>query len=190
MFTQEQINEIEQRLALKGSKDTQLPEAELPLKGDETVAIIQEGENRNLPVEIFIKYPIEGAFNVSKYLQLINKEETLIKVSLEDAVTSVPTMAKNEGQTIVFIDSNNTWQCYQYQGDTIDDWDNLLKWKNLNDSSSTPIEEGAHIYNISEYLPGGAKYGQLIGAGVYTIYGDVTPVSQYRTIFGWDPDLG
>lgn len=190
MFTQEQINEIEQRLALKGSKDTQLPEAELPLKGDETVAIIQEGENRNLPVEIFIKYPIEGAFNVSKYLQLINKEETLVKVSLENAVTSVPTMAKNEGQTIVFIDSNNTWQCYQYQGDTIDDWNNLLKWKNLNDSSSTPIEEGAHIYNISEYLPGGAKYGQLIGAGVYTIYGDITPVSQYRTIFGWDPDLG
>ena len=190
MFTQEQINEIEQRLALKGTKDSQLPKAELPLKGDETVAIIQEGENRNLPIEIFIKYPIEGAFNVSKYLQLINEEETLVKVSLEDAVTSVPTMAKNEGQTIVFIDSNNTWQCYQYQGDTIDDWDNLLKWKNLNDSSSTPIEEGAHIYNISEYLPGGAKYGQLIGAGVYTIYGDITPVSQYRTIFGWDPDLG
>lgn len=190
MFTQEQINEIEQRLALKGSKDTQLPEAELPLKGDETVAIIQEGENRNLPIEIFIKYPIEGAFNVSKYLQLINKEETLVKVSLENAVTSVPTMAKNEGQTIVFIDSNNTWQCYQYQSNTIDDWNNLLKWKNLNDSSSTPIEEGAHIYNISEYLPGGAKYGQLIGAGVYTIYGDITPVSQYRTIFGWDPDLG
>ena len=190
MFTQEQINEIEQRLALKGSKDTQLPEAELPLKGDETVAIIQEGENRNLPIEIFIKYPIEGAFNVSKYLQLINKEETLVKVSLEDAVTSVPTMAKNEGQTIVFIDSNNTWQCYQYQGDIIDDWDNLLKWKNLNDSSSAPIEEGAHIYNISEYLPGGSKYGQLIGAGVYTIYGDITPVSQYRTIFGWDSDLG
>lgn len=190
MFTQEQINEIEQRLALKGTKDSQLPEAELPLKGDETVAIIQEGENRNLPIKTFIKYPIEGAFNVSKYLQLINKKETLVKVSLEDAVTSVPTMAKNEGQTIVFIDSNNTWQCYQYQSDTIDDWNNLLKWKNLNDSSSTPIEEGAHIYNISEYLPGGTKYGQLIGAGVYTIYGDITPVSQYRTIFGWDPDLG
>lgn len=190
MFTQEQINEIEQRLALKGTKDSQLPKAELPLKGNETTAIIQDGINKNLPVKILFKSPIEGTFNVSKYLQLINKEETLVKVSLEEAVTSAPTMAKNEGQTIVFIDSNNTWQCYQYQSDTIDDWDNLLKWKNLNDSSSTPIEEGAHIYNISEYLPGGAKYGQLIGAGVYTIYGDITPVSQYRTIFGWDPNLG
>ena len=190
MFTQEQINEIEQRLALKGTKDSQLPKAELPLKGNETIAIIQDGINKNLPVEVLFKSPIEGTFNVSKYLQLINEEETLVKVSLEEAVTSVPTMAKNEGQTIVFIDSNNTWQCYQYQGDTIDDWEDLLKWKNLNDSSPAPIEEGAQIYNISEYLPGGAKYGQLIGAGVYTIYGDVTPVSQYRTIFGWDPDLG
>lgn len=190
MFTQEQINEIEQRLALKGTKDSQLPKAELPLKGNETTAIIQDGINKNLPVKVLFKSPIEGTFNVSKYLQLINEEETLVKVSLEEAITSVPTMAKNEGQTIVFIDSNNTWQCYQYQGDTIDDWGDLLKWKNLNDSSPAPIEEGAQIYNISEYIPGGAKYGQLIGAGIYTIYGDITPVSQYRTIFGWDPDLG
>lgn len=190
MFTQEQINEIEQRLALKGTKDSQLPKAELPLKGNETTAIIQDGINKNLPVKVLFKSPIEGTFNVSKYLQLINKEETLVKVSLEDVVTSVPTMAKNEGQTIVFIDSNNTWQCYQYQGDTIDDWDNLLKWKNLNDSSSTPIEEGAHIYNISEYLPGGAKYGQPLYAGVYTIGGTATPVTQYRFVFGYDDTLG
>lgn len=190
MFTQEQINEIEQRLALKGTKDSQLPKAELPLKGNETTAIIQDGINKNLPVKVLFKSPIEGTFNVSKYLQLINEEETLVKVSLENAVTSVPTMAKNEGQTIVFIDSNNTWQCYQYQGDTIDDWDNLLKWKNLNDSSSTPIEEGAHIYNISEYLPGGAKYGQPLYAGVYTIGGTATPVTQYRFVFGYDDTLG
>lgn len=190
MFTQEQINEIEQRLALKGTKDSQLPKAELPLKGNETTAIIQDGINKNLPVKVLFKSPIEGTFNVSKYLQLINKEETLVKVSLEDAVTSVPTMAKNEGQTIVFIDSNNTWQCYQYQGDTIDDWDNLLKWKNLNDSSSAPIEEGAQIYNISEYLPGGAKYGQPLYAGVYTIEGTTTPVTQYRFVFGYDDTLG
>lgn len=190
MFTQEQINEIEQRLALKGTKDSQLPKAELPLKGNETTAIIQDGINKNLPVKVLFKSPIEGTFNVSKYLQLINEGETLVKVSLEDAVTSVPTMAKNEGQTIVFIDSNNTWQCYQYQGDTIDDWDNLLKWKNLNDSSSAPIEEGAHIYNISEYLPGGAKYGQPVYAGVFTIGGTTTPVTQYRFVFGYDDTLG
>lgn len=132
----------------------------------------------------------EGVFNMSKYLKLKNEEDSLVKLNLTQAVTNAPLVIKNAGQIITFLDTENVWQQYQYQSDTIDDWDNLLKWKNLNDSSSTPIEEGAHIYNISEYLPGGAKYGQLIGAGVYTIYGDVTPVSQYRTIFGWDPDLG
>ena len=132
----------------------------------------------------------EGVFNMSKYLKLKDEEDSLVKLNLTQAVTNAPLVIKNAGQIITFLDTENVWQQYQYQSDTIDDWDNLLKWKNLNDSSSTPIEEGAHIYNISEYLPGGAKYGQLIGAGVYTIYGDITPVSQYRTIFGWDPDLG
>ena len=131
-----------------------------------------------------------GAFNVSQYLQQAQSLDYIVKLTLQNAVNNAPDVAKNAGQIITFLDTENVWQQYQYQSDTIDDWDNLLKWKNLNDSSSTPIEEGAHIYNISEYLPGGAKYGQLIGAGVYTIYGDVTPVSQYRTIFGWDPDLG
>ena len=131
-----------------------------------------------------------GAFNVSQYLQQAQSLDYIVKLTLQNAVNNAPDIAKNAGQIITFLDTENVWQQYQYQSDTIDDWDNLLKWKNLNDSSSTPIEEGAHIYNISEYLPGGAKYGQLIGAGVYTIYGDVTPVSQYRTIFGWDPDLG
>lgn len=132
----------------------------------------------------------EGVFNMSKYLKLKNEEDSLVKLNLTQAVTNAPLVIKNAGQIITFLDTENVWQQYQYQSDTIDDWDNLLKWKNLNDSSSAPIEEGAHIYNISEYFPGGAKYGQLIGAGVYTINGDVTPVSQYRTIFGWDPDLG
>lgn len=131
-----------------------------------------------------------GAFNVSQYLQQAQSLDYTVKLTLQNAVNNAPDVAKNAGQIITFLDTENVWQQYQYQSDTIDDWDNLLKWKNLNDSSSTPIEEGAHIYNISEYLPGGTKYGQLIGAGVYTIYGDITPVSQYRTIFGWDPDLG
>lgn len=131
-----------------------------------------------------------GAFNVSQYLQQAQSLDYIVKLTLQNAVNNAPDVAKNAGQIITFLDTENVWQQYQYQSDTIDNWNNLLKWKNLNDSSSTPIEEGAHIYNISEYLPGGTKYGQLIGAGVYTIYGDITPVSQYRTIFGWDPDLG
>lgn len=132
----------------------------------------------------------EGVFNMSKYLKLKNEEDALVKLNLTQAVTSAPLVIKNAGQIITFLDTENVWQQYQYQSDTIDDWDNLLKWKNLNDSSSTPIEEGAHVYNISEYIPGGAKYGQPLYAGVYTIGGTTTPVTQYRFVFGYDDTLG
>lgn len=53
IFTQEQINEIKQRLALSGSKDLQLPLADLPLSGEETIALVQQGENKRVSIEEF-----------------------------------------------------------------------------------------------------------------------------------------
>ena len=132
----------------------------------------------------------EGVFNMSKYLKLKDEEDALVKLNLTQAVTNAPLVIKNAGQIITFLDTENVWQQYQYQSDTIDDWNDLLKWKNLNDSSSAPIEEGAQIYNISEYIPGGAKYGQPVYAGVFTIGGTTTPVTQYRFVFGYDDTLG
>ena len=49
IFTQEQIKELKQRLSLVGIKDTEFDKAE-PLTGHESVAIVQEGENRLLPI--------------------------------------------------------------------------------------------------------------------------------------------
>lgn len=51
IFTQEQINEIRARLALGGIRDSQFPSATLPLQGNETIAIVQDGENRQIRVE-------------------------------------------------------------------------------------------------------------------------------------------
>lgn len=48
MFTKDQIEEIKARLALSGVKDTELPKADMPFTGDETIAIVQNGENRNI----------------------------------------------------------------------------------------------------------------------------------------------
>lgn len=133
----------------------------------------------------------EGVFNMSKYLKLKNEEDNLVKLSLEQAVTNAPLVIKNAGQIITFLDKNNVWQQYQYQSNNITDWNNLLKWKNLNDINTKPIDdETAVIYNISEYIPGGSKYGQVIFPGIYTIYGIRTPVSQYRVIGGYDDSLG
>lgn len=53
IFTQEQINEIRQRLSVSGVKDTQFPTAVLPLTGEEFLAITQYGENKKVPIKKF-----------------------------------------------------------------------------------------------------------------------------------------
>ena len=77
MFTQEQINEIREKLALSGSKDKSLPLASLPLSGKEILALVQDGKNKSVPIEEFFEefaQYIDGServdfFNVSRYAQ-------------------------------------------------------------------------------------------------------------------------
>ena len=58
MFTKEQIKEIANRLAAMGKRDSQFPAA-VPLKGNETVAIVQDSANRNITVQEFASYVLE-----------------------------------------------------------------------------------------------------------------------------------
>lgn len=54
IFTQEQINEIKQRLSLSGIKDSELDKLDLlehPLTGKEVITIIKGGENLRISVE-------------------------------------------------------------------------------------------------------------------------------------------
>ena len=55
MFTSNQIEEIRQKLQLSSSsiKDTQFPIAEA-LQGEERLAIVQGGRNKQLPIRNFI----------------------------------------------------------------------------------------------------------------------------------------
>lgn len=56
IFTQEQLDEIEKRLALKGIKDVQFPEANLPLEGTEIIAITQNGINKKVTINDLLEY--------------------------------------------------------------------------------------------------------------------------------------
>ena len=54
IFTQEQINEIKQRLSLSGIKDSELDKLNLleyPLTGKEVITIVKDGENFRISVE-------------------------------------------------------------------------------------------------------------------------------------------
>lgn len=58
MFTKEQIKEIADRLAAMGKRDSEFPHAG-PIKGDETVAIVQDSANRNITVQELASYILE-----------------------------------------------------------------------------------------------------------------------------------
>ena len=62
MFTRDQIEEIKKKLVAFGTKDTQLPDAH-KLNGEEIIAIVQDGENKKIPLSSIIN---DDFINVSK----------------------------------------------------------------------------------------------------------------------------
>lgn len=102
MFTLEQINEIKKRLSNSGSKDTQLPEAELPLGGEETVAIIQNGENKKVLIREFYT-EISSTYTKAEIDRLINA----IKQFAYESVSVLPQATAATMNKIYLIPSDN-----------------------------------------------------------------------------------
>ena len=129
MFTQEQINEIKQRLSLSGIKDSELDKLNLlehPITGKEVITIVKDGKNLRISIEDlyeeFVKYieqseNKEDVFNVSAYLGRLDPEfENAVKpCTLEEAVNACPPYIRRAGQMISFLESHNMkWKTYQY----------------------------------------------------------------------------
>ena len=145
IFTQEQINEIKQRLSLSGIKDSELDKLNLleyPITGKEVITIVKDGENLRISVEDlyeeFAKYieqseNKEDFFNVSVYLGRLDPEfENAAKpCTLEEAINACPPYIRRAGQTISFLDSSNMkWETYQYIGTEDDDWVDITLFEN------------------------------------------------------------
>lgn len=156
IFTQEQINEIERRLALRGAKDTGLPLAGLPFTGEETIAIVQQGINKraNLArlLEGLEEYKenavIADFFNVSVY----NAGSSLaVYQTLNQAIAACPTSIKKVGIVITFFDGAD-WKLWQYAEDTLDNWSDPTKWKNIGELSDKASTETFGIVKIGDNL--------------------------------------
>lgn len=149
MFTQEQINEIREKLALSGSKDKSLPLASLPLSGKEILALVQDGKNKSVPIEEFFEefaQYIDGServdfFNVSRYAQRLAGAAASVSLTLSEAVALCPNDVRRGGQVITFIDHEGDWAIWQYTATTANDWTSVdVYWKNLNDNPNLGIE--------------------------------------------------
>lgn len=192
IFTQEQINEIKQRLALSGSKDPQLPIADLPLSGGETIALVQQGENKRVSIgefyEEFSQY-IDGServdfFNVSRYAQRVAGVDESVALTLNEAVVLCPEDVRRGGQVLTFINREGNWMLWQYKDVDASHWeDTSMMWVNLESDpnlgviftisdSVVPIGETKSIYLHFETSDGGeASIVQLLVNGeVYRTY--------------------
>ena len=127
MFTCNQIEEIKRKLQLIGRKDTSFPLAE-PLNGNEIIAIVQQGQNKQLGLKTLIekigKYTTSDFTNLSKY-----SEDSY---TLGEAIKLVEPVNRRVGQVITFIDSSTgKWAIYQFKGSTASEWLNLQLWDNI-----------------------------------------------------------
>ena len=155
IFTQEQINEIKQRLSLSGIKDSELDKLNLlehPLTGKEVITIVKDGKNLRISVEDlyeeFAKYieqseNKEDFFNVSAYLGRLDPEfENAAKpCTLEEAINACPPYIRRAGQTISFLDFHDMkWKTYQYIGTRDDDWENITLFENHHQALQDQID--------------------------------------------------
>ena len=156
IFTQEMIEEIKHRLSLAGIKDTEIRKVNLlenPLKGDETLVIVKDGENIRISLEDLyedISKYIEDSenredfFNVSVYLGRLDPEfENAAKpCTLEKAINACPSYIRRVGETITFLDSNDDeWKIYQMSGKDISEWENINVWKNYHKILQDQIDD-------------------------------------------------
>lgn len=160
IFTQEQIVEIKERLALLGIKDTQIrmltSDELLDLTGDESFVIVKDGENVRISLqELFDRVAVIQAsqdkdiFNVSNYVKL---QDTIDypdgRLSLEDAVDNTPITLQREGQIITFENTEGKWKRYQMTAKVDHSWSSY----NFEEMKSEPYNGDVYIpQNLSEF---------------------------------------
>lgn len=127
-FTQEDYRKIEKWLLANSVKDTEFAGASLPLKGNETVAFVQDGKN----VNVLLKDLIEQIFllGVSDFLNVTDKYGES-RISLTQAIQLIPYKSRKIGQVITFLDEDGEWKLFQFQGERVNQWNNATLWADL-----------------------------------------------------------
>lgn len=139
MFTRNQIEEIKKKLIIFGTKDTQFPDAH-KLSGDEIIAIVQDGENRKIPLSSIVELLSDTSVSPNDDFINVSKDTTVI-LTLDTAVSKVDINNRKLGQVITFKDSADSWSTYQFTGSSLDSWNNASLWKNITGSGESGIEE-------------------------------------------------
>lgn len=137
MFTRNQIEEIKSKLIMLGTKDTQFPDAH-KLNGEEIIAIVQDGENKKIPLSSIIN---DDFINVSK--------DTTEILTLSTAVSKIDINNRKLGQVITFKDSADSWAIRQFTGSSLDNWNDISLWKSISGIDELKSQADTNTSNIS-----------------------------------------
>lgn len=129
-FTQEDYRKIEKWLLANSRKDTDFVGAATPLKGNETVVLVQNGKN----VKASVKDVVEQLFllGVSDFVNITDKYNESY-ISLSQAIELIPYRSRKVGQVVTFLDDTGKWSMYQFQGLRKNQWNTLSLWVDLID---------------------------------------------------------
>lgn len=129
-FTQEDYRKIEKWLLANSRKDTDFAGAATPLKGNETVVLVQNGKN----VKASVKDVVEQLFllGVSDFVNITDKYGESY-ISLSQAIELIPYRSRKIGQVVTFLDDTGKWAMYQFQGLRKNQWNTLSLWVDLID---------------------------------------------------------
>lgn len=125
-FTREDINKICQALLKLGIKDSELPRTN-DVKNDDTLAIVQDGENKQINVREFL-----NQISLWKREDFINVTDKYKKshITLVEAIQAIPIVQRKEGLVITFLDTENNWRIYQFRGSLLQ-FNNETLWVEL-----------------------------------------------------------
>ncbi|WCF58654.1 polygalacturonase/tailspike protein [Bacteroides phage PhiCrAssBcn17] len=129
-FTQEDYRKIEKWFLANSRKDTDFAGAATPLKGNETVVLVQNGKN----VKASVKDVVEQLFllGVSDFVNITDKYGESY-ISLSQAIELIPYRSRKIGQVVTFLDDTGKWAMFQFQGTRKNQWGTLSLWVDLID---------------------------------------------------------
>lgn len=155
-FTQEDYRKIEKWLLANSRKDTEFAGAAFPLKGNETVVLVQNGKN----VKASVKDVVEKLFllGVSDFVNITDKYNESY-ISLSQAIELIPYKGRKIGQVITFLSEDGEWKLFQFQGGRVNQWNNATLWVDLIERiQGVSMTFADKNYNTADYSGLGRVY--------------------------------
>ena len=157
-FTQEDYLKIQRWLQRNSVRDTEFQEASTPLRGNETVALVQSGQNR----KIFISDLVDQIFTlgVTDFLNIseLSKE---YGITLDKAITLLPPKARKAGQVITFKNEKGNWEIYQFTGNS-NQWAIIDLWEHVGEVKKDSITLNHLSQEVKDAINSGGGAGELL----------------------------